>query len=94
MKKNKKTRFEISRRKFFPFLSAGFLLPFFGHAKTAQKLVEEDEGYQTLLTKDGKAVRVKKNAVRGSKVVDKGLSNKSLLSWLKKSDKDIKPTIK
>jgi len=94
MKKNKKTRFEISRRKFFPFLSAGFLLPFFGQAKTVQKLVEEDEGYQTLLTKDGKAVRVKKAAIRDSKVVDKGLSNKSLLSWLKKSDKDIKPIIK
>lgn len=89
MKKIKKTRFEISRRKFFPFLSAGFFLPFFGQAKTAQKLVEEDDGYQTLLTKDGKAVRVKKNAVRDSKVVDKGLSNKSLLNWLKKNDKDI-----
>lgn len=90
MEKNKKSKFEITRRKFLPFLSAGFFLPFFGSAKAVKTLAEADEqGYQTLLTKDGKAVRVKKTAVSNSKIVDKGLSNKSLLNWLKKNEKEI-----
>ncbi len=90
MENNVKSASEISRRKFLPFLSIGFFLPYFGLANTTKGLIKnDDQAYQTLLTKEGRAVKVKKSAVEKSKIIDKGLSNKSLLKWLKKSDKDI-----
>jgi len=89
MGKNKKSKIGINRRSFLPFLGAGFFLPFLGSAKAVNGLVGEESEYQTLITKDGRAVKVKKSAIKKSKVIDKGLSNKSLLKWLAKSDKDI-----
>ncbi len=88
MKKNRKLKIGITRRSFLPFLGAGFFLPFLGSAK-AVGLVGEESEYQTLITKDGRAVKVKKSAIEKSKVIDKNLSNKSLLKWLTKNDKDI-----
>jgi hypothetical protein len=90
MEKDKKKILGLSRRKFLPFLSAGFFLPFFGSASVVEDLVEEEEeGYKTLLTKDGKAVRVKTKVVKESKTVNKKLSNESLLGWLKKNDENL-----
>lgn len=71
-------------------MGGGLLLPFFGTAKTVEKLKDlDDSEYEILLTKDGKAVKVRKGAIDDSKVVDKQLSNKSLLNWLKKDDKTL-----
>ena len=51
------------------------------------KIVDDsDDAYQTMLTKDGKIVKVRTRTVGDSKVVDKQLSNKSLLKWLDKSE--------
>jgi hypothetical protein len=36
-----------------------------------------------MLTADGKAVKVRKNAVKNAKVIEKKMSNHSLLNWLK-----------
>ncbi len=86
MENNTKSKSEITRRKFLPFLSLGFLLPYVGLAKTTKSLIkDEEQSYQTLLTKDGKAVKVKKTAIEKSKVIDSELSNKSLLKWLSKN---------
>ena len=71
-------------------MGGGILLPFFGSAKTAETLIDPDGNeYEILLTKDGKAVKVRKGAVENSKVVEKQLSNKSLFQWLKKDDQNI-----
>jgi hypothetical protein len=78
----------VSRRKFLPLLS-GLFLPFTGSGKSISDIVEPEPEYQTMLTKDGRAVKVKTKIVSDSKIVDKQLSNKSLLTWLKKNDKDI-----
>lgn len=75
---------KLNRRRFLPFLGGGFLLPFFGFSKPKDDSVEEE--YHTVLTKDGRAVKVKASVVESSKVVDKGMSNKSLLGWLKKDE--------
>ncbi len=82
----------VSRRKFLPLLS-GLFLPFAasatGSGKSITDIVEPEPEYQTMLTKDGRIVKVKVKTVSDSKIVDKQLSNKSLLTWLKKNDKDI-----
>ena len=83
-----KSKSGVSRRKFLPLLS-GLFLPFTGSGKSLTDIVEPEPEYQTMLTKDGRVVKVKSNTVSESKIVDKQLSNKSLLSWLKKNDKDI-----
>lgn len=51
-------------------------------AKSGDNPVDEEE-FETLLKSDGTVVKVPKSAVSSSKVVDKHMSNKSLLSWLK-----------
>lgn len=78
----------VTRRKFLPLLSALFL-PFAGSGKSITEIVEPEPEYQSMLTKDGRMVKVKVKTVSDSKIVDKQLSNKSLLTWLKKNDKDI-----
>lgn len=86
MKKDDQKK-SLTRRKFLPFLGGGLLLPFFGSAKTVEKLIDSEDGeYEFLLTKEGKMVKVRKGAVKDSNVVNKKISNKSLLSWLKKND--------
>lgn len=88
--KKEKTLFGISRRKFLPFLGGGILLPFIGSTKDVEAIIEPaDKSFKTMLTKDGKLVKVRTNTVNASKVVDKKMSNKSLLGWLKKTDKEI-----
>ena len=78
---------KFTRRKFLPFLSGGLFLPFLGTAKsTAEEASKEDQTFQTLLTKDGRIVKVKSTTVADSKIVDKQMSNGSLLKWLKKKD--------
>lgn len=87
MKNNKKRNSRITRRKFLPFLGGGILFPFFGSARSVEKLVDSDGGkYETLLTKDGKVVKVRTGAINDSEVIKTQLSNKSLLSWLKKDN--------
>jgi hypothetical protein len=77
----------ITRRKFLPFLGGGFFLPFLGSAATTGVVNDEDDlEYQTMLTKDGTVVKVKISAINNSPVVDKKVSNRSLLNWLKKND--------
>ena len=84
-----KSKSGVSRRTFLPMLSSLFL-PFTGSGKSLSELEEQpDPTYRTMLTKDGKVVKVRSKTIDDSKIVDKKLSNKSLLTWLKKSDKDI-----
>jgi len=84
-----KSKSGVSRRKFLPMLSTLFL-PFAASGKSISKLAEgSEQTYQTMLTKDGRVVKVRSKTIDDSKIVDKKLSNKSLLTWLKKSDKDI-----
>ena len=78
----------LARRRFLPILGTGLLLsllPGKARAATAEKPEEE---YKTLLKPDGTAVRVKVSGLKKSKVVRKNISNKELLSWLKKDQKD------
>lgn len=75
---------QISRKKFLgislavPFLS----LPGSLTAKSANERKGDDE-YITMLTAEGKTVKVKKTALTNAKVIEKKMSNQSLLSWLK-----------
>lgn len=77
---------KISRRGMFPLLGSGLLIPFLGFGKTETKDIETagDDEYQTLLKPDGTAVKVKVSTLKKSKVVEKNLSNTSLLKWLNK----------
>ena len=78
----------ISRRGLLPLLASSLLVPFIGlgnsDTKEMIKVEEGEDEYQTLLKPDGTVVRVKKKAVQGSKIIEKGMSNKSLLNWLDK----------
>ena len=82
-----KSKSGVTRRNFLPMLS-GLFLPLTVFGKTSDVVQQSDQSYQTMLTKDGKIVKVRSKTVIDSKVIDKKISNRSLLSWLKKSDKD------
>jgi uncharacterized protein (DUF1501 family) len=74
----------LSRRGF---LGAGMLLPFLSvtkplAAEPASEQVQDNE-FITMLTAEGKTVKVRKNAVKDAKVIEKKMSNQSLLNWLK-----------
>ena len=85
MKENTRKGRRISRRGILPIIGSTLLIPFLGFGNsTTQKTVEskEEEEYQTLLKPDGTAVKVKVSTVKRSKIIEKNISNKSLLSWL------------
>ncbi len=89
-KKSKiKSGLSISRRKFLPILGGSFSLPFLASSKANSLNKKPEQSYQTLLTADGKIVKVKSASINKSEILNKELSNKSLLKWLKKKDKDI-----
>ncbi len=79
----------LARRRFLPILGTGLLLSLLpGKARAAAQQEQPEEEYKTLLKPDGTAVRVKVSGLNKSKVVRKNISNKELLSWLKKDQKD------
>lgn len=74
----------LSRRKF---LGASLTLPFLSvaaplSAKPAGDKAKDLE-FTTMLTAEGKAVKVRTSELKNAKVIDKKMSNQSLLSWLK-----------
>ena len=74
----------FSRRKF---LGLSLTLPFLPVAKplantTVDKQSKDDE-FVTMLTSEGKAVKVRRDAIKNAKVIEKKMSNQSLLNWLK-----------
>ncbi len=79
---------KISRRGVWPFLLGSLMIPLLAKGNPG-KLTEPgespgvEEEFETLLKSDGTVVKVPKSAVSSSKVVEKHLSNKSLLSWLR-----------
>ncbi len=73
----------LSRRGFLPLLGGGLLFPFLGLGKETSKIEENQEEYQILLRPDGTTVKVRKSSIKNSNVVEKNISNESLLSWLK-----------
>lgn len=75
---------QLSRRRF---VGTGLSLPFLGiatplAAEPANKQTEDTE-FIIMLTAEGKAVKVRKSELKNSKVIEKKMSNQSLLSWLK-----------
>ncbi|HLF51326.1 hypothetical protein [Flavobacterium sp.] len=82
---DKNDKIQISRRGFLPLLGGGLILPLLGFGKPTPEILDEAAEYQTLLKPDGTTVRVKKSVLAKSKVIEKNISNKSLLGWLKKS---------
>lgn len=74
----------LSRKKF---LGVSLMLPFLPVAKSLAERTEvdpqHDDEFVTMLTAEGKAVKVRKDAVKNAKVIEKKMSNQSLLSWLK-----------
>ena len=85
MKEDKNNKSQITRRGFLPLLGGGIILPLLGFGKPNTEILGEKEEYQTLLKPDGTTVHVKKSVVEKSKIVEKNISNESLLGWLKKS---------
>lgn len=82
--KSESKNIPLSRRKFLGFSLA---LPFLPVASPLAKTmvdekIKEDE-FITMLTSDGKAVKVRRDAVKNAKVIEKKMSNQSLLSWLR-----------
>ncbi|AFL83931.1 hypothetical protein Belba_1304 [Belliella baltica DSM 15883] len=85
--KSESKNIQISRKKF---LGLSLTLPFLNDATSlaaepARQQAKDDE-FITMLTADGKAVRVRKDAVKNAKVIEKKMSNQSLLNWLKPKD--------
>jgi hypothetical protein len=79
---------KISRRGVWPFLLGSLMIPLMakgnpGISTEPGDSPGEDEEFETLLKSDGTVVKVRKSAVSSSKVVEKHLSNKSMLSWLR-----------
>lgn len=74
----------FTRRTFFGFSLA---LPFLPVARPLAKTTGDEQSkvdeFVTMLTSDGKAVKVRRDAVKNAKVIEKKMSNQSLLSWLK-----------
>ena len=80
---------KISRRGILPIFGSSLLIPFLGFGNsddTQQKIVDNDEEYQTLLKPDGTTVKVKVSALQKANIVKKNISNKSFLSWLGKKN--------
>lgn len=80
--KNENKSPAVSRRKF---LGVSLALPFLPVVKPMAAVDEknnEDE-FVTMLTADGKAVKVKKEKLKEARVIEKKMTNQSLLSWLK-----------
>jgi hypothetical protein len=76
---------QISRRGILPILGSALLLPFLGFGKSIDDEItisDEKEEYQTLLKPDGSTVKVKISTLKKSKILEKNVSNKSLLRWL------------
>lgn len=83
-KKNIKS---VSRRGFIPLLTASIFFPLFSQSAPLKQVnPKEDDEYATLLTPDGDVVKVKRSALKKVKVIEKKMSNKSLLNWLKPKD--------
>jgi hypothetical protein len=85
MKKKSRNGKKISRRGILPILGSALLLPFLGFGKSIDNKItisNEKEEYQTLLKPDGSTVKVKISTLKKSKILEKNVSNKSLLSWL------------
>jgi hypothetical protein len=80
---NKNNKTQISRRGFLPLLGSGLILPLLGFGKPTKAISDDNEDYQTLLKPDGTTVRVKKSVLANSTIIEKNMSNKSLLGWLK-----------
>jgi len=72
----------VSRRSF---LGAGLLLPFLSSVQplAAKNKTEDESEYTTMLTSSGKLVKVRKSALSKAKVIERNMSNHSLLRWLK-----------
>ena len=88
MKKNHEKNKGLGRRRFLPILGTGLLLSLLPGKVRAAAKDETQEEYKTMLKPDGTAVRVKVSGLKESKVVRKNISNKELLSWLKKDNQD------
>ena len=82
---DKNNNSQITRRGFLPLLGGGLILPLFGFGKPNTEILGEKDEFQTLLKPDGTTVHVRKSIVEQSKIVEKNISNESLLGWLKKS---------
>lgn len=82
---NQNEKNQHSRRNFLQLLGGALTLPLLGFAKPAKDTFDDTDEYQTLLKPDGTTVRVKKSVIDKSKIVEKNISNKSLLEWLKKN---------
>lgn len=74
----------LSRRKF---LGVSLALPFLPVAKPMEAATSDgqnqDHEFIMMLTADGKTVKVRKDVLKDAKVIEKKMSNQSLLSWLK-----------
>lgn len=74
----------FSRRRF---LGISLALPFLPVARPLPKTTADeqskDDEFVTMLTSEGKAVKVKRDAIKNAKVIEKKMSNQSLLSWLR-----------
>lgn len=86
MKSKSFNKSSFSRRKILPILCGSLLFPFFGFINSDNKSTSEvnNEEYQTLLKSDGTIVKVKVSTIRKAKIIQKNISNKSLLNWLKR----------
>jgi hypothetical protein len=70
----------FSRRKF---LGVSLALPFLPVAKPLTADHPQEDEFVTMLNAEGKAVKVRREALKEAKVIEKKMSNQSLLSWLK-----------
>jgi hypothetical protein len=74
----------VSRRTFLGFsLALPFLPVVRPLAKTTEDEQSKDDEFVTMLTAEGKAVKVRRDVIKNAKVIEKKMSNQSLLSWLR-----------
>ncbi len=69
-------------------LGTSLLLPLLGFSKEEKKAKmkksEGEEEYETLLKPDGTIVKVRKDSLKKSKVVEKNIPNSAFKKWLDK----------
>ncbi|NND51037.1 MAG: hypothetical protein HKN54_01440 [Flavobacteriaceae bacterium] len=84
MMQNSRQENKFSRRRFFPLLGGSLIVPFFGIGQNEHPSDSDPNAdYDTLLKPDGTIVKVKSKVIKESKVINKNVSNTSMLKWLK-----------
>lgn len=83
-----KSNSKVSRKQMLALLGSFFVLPAIAKPKKAVADSPKDLEYEILLKPDGTTVKVPKNVINKSRVLNEKVSNKSLFHWLNQNKEE------